>query len=61
MRTEDRKIIRKFQCDKCGEGFEKKYFLLSHIISCHENANQNCKNCENRSFSFITSNFIPKK
>ena len=53
LRKSDRKIFRKFCCDFCEEGFQRKYFLLHHMIASHENNVKDCRKCDLRSYSYL--------
>ena len=61
LRMTDRRQYRKFSCDLCDEGFQKRYILLHHMISSHENSVKNCRKCELRSYFYLTTNFVSKK
>ena len=57
----DKRQCRRYSCDLCDEGFQRKYFLLHHVLITHENRIKNCRKCESRSYFYLTPNFVSKK
>ena len=57
----DKRQCRRYSCDLCDEGFQRKYFLLHHVLITHENRSKNCRKCESRSYFYLTPNFVSKK
>ena len=61
LRKTDRRHYRRFSCDLCDEGFQKRYILLHHMIASHENSVKNCRKCELRSYFYLPPNFANPK